>query len=748
MLPTMIAALAMIGVSRLVGWDTGSRWWWVWLAAAGASAMVGSVFIAMRNRLSDTQCGGVLDDRLGLKSQIRSAIELDSDQSLSDQSAGFIALAQRHARSAAAGVEIQNAMEPVETKNWWRGGSVFLLVIAAGIWMPMRTNAQQAKPIVIPDQAIASIQSVGETVDDESEDGADENSPEVREAFSELESLKEELARGVEDPSQANAQTAAKLEQLADAIEDEIDREQSESQELSDRIAKSQNQARPDPLEEQAWDQPVDHFADAIKEQEYNKAQESLDELREQLGQMSDEQRDDLAEQLEQLAEAVEPDPLEDETGEQNDRGRLDDLAESIRDEARRVREPDQSEPGAQSPTEPKPEPEPDSGKESDQQSERESSEKVPSEKTPSEQSPPEKDSSNGTESEKGAKEEEPRDSRQSGEEPSDQPTEQPSGQQSDQPSEPKDSGKQQQGESREQSEGSASEPSKGAKPGKEEEVAQQDQQENGDDGEGDESKEITQESEQGEPGAQQGQQTDKDQPEQGSGDQQRQGTEQTGQTPQGDDQSSKENQQQRDGQQSLDEALEEMEKRRERSNRNQDRADEIRREAKKLIDPDQSQEQTEGDSTIVRPDKNQQDQSAGTGDDPRTNNEIAKGDDPDATRNFVPVDASGGDQADNAQPVGKWYAPEGESPEPAGAAKAAQRFREASQQAQQAVEKQQVPRKYRRVVREVFKRVNDRADAIETGGKVAPQGKDATPKPGPDKSGPEPSSKSTGGDE
>ncbi|MFG0314650.1 MAG: hypothetical protein ACF8LL_10755, partial [Phycisphaerales bacterium] len=58
----------------------------------------------------------------------------------------------------------------------------------------------------------------------------------------------------------------------------------------------------------------------------------------------------------------------------------------------------------------------------------------------------------------------------------------------------------------------------------------------------------------------------------------------------------------------------------------------------------------------------------------------------------------------------------------------AAQRLRRASQEAQKALEEQQVPRRYRHLVREVFQRVQDRADEIEGDGRIAPQGQDAVP--------------------
>jgi len=93
-----------------------------------------------------------------------------------------------------------------------------------------------------------------------------------------------------------------------------------------------------------------------------------------------------------------------------------------------------------------------------------------------------------------------------------------------------------------------------------------------------------------------------------------------------------------------------------------------------------------------------------------------------------VPVDGRDKEGGSGGEPVGKWYGPEGEATEPGQSSQTAQRFRRASEQAQRAIDEQQVPRRYRHLVREAFERVKERADAIEGGGTIAPQGKDAVP--------------------
>jgi len=690
---TLGGALVLIVFSRLIGWELGSALWWGWLVVAGAAAMVPSGISAMRARLSDAQGAGVLDDRLGLKSQIRSAIELDGDREMKEQMPGFVALAIAQAESAAGRVEVQRAMDPVETRHWKRAGAVLALAAAVGIWMPMRDEAVRGSVPAVPEQAIAQIDSAQGSIEKTSEA---EGSPAVQEAIEELESLKEELAQGVDDPEQANARTAAKLEELADALDEQAQQDQADANELADRIAQAQNQ------DEQLGDQQLDEFAQAIKEQEYADAQKELESLREQLDQMSDAQREELADQLEQLADAVEPDSVADESQPEESANEsanepAQELADSLREEAEQIREPE-----PESKPEPKPQPESD---QSDQQSDQQPEEQ--SEPQGGESTQDQQDQSAADQQEKKEQQE------QSGEKQSGE--QQPSDQSGEEQAEQQES----QGDQGEQGDQSKQTQKQGEN--------QSEQEQQGEKQEG----QRPEQSEQGEQEDQPGQDQPGEQPNEQPGEERQEQQGESGQSGESDQQ-----QQQRRGQRSLDETLQEMERRKEQAQRSQEQADEIREQARELIEPDPSQEPSqtqeqgeEGEGRRAQPDENQPEQQGSPGDGPRTGEGEPAINDPDAVRDFVPVDASGTDQADNAKPVGKWYAPDGEAPDPGSAKQTAQRFNEAAEQARQSVIGDKVPRKYRRVVREAFKRVQERADAMESGGKVAPQGKDATPK-------------------
>ncbi len=669
-------ALVLIGLSKAIGWATGSNWWWGWIAGASTGALVLGVVDALRARLSDAQGAGVLDDRLGLKSQLRSAIELDADWETKEQTPGFVALALAQAQSAAGQVEVHRAMDPIDTKYWKQAGVLIVLAIVAGIWLPVRVESVSTPVRVVPEQAIAQIDSIRDSIVDEIEV---EESPAVQEAIAELESLKEELAQGVDDPEQANARAAAKLEELAEALDEQAQQDQADANEFADRIAQAQN------LEEQLGDDLLKDFAQAIKEQEYADAQKELDALREQLDQMSDAQREALAGQLEQLADAVDPDPLEADPMPEP----AQDLADSLREEAKQIRE---SEPESESPPESAQQPENQSGQQSDPQSDPQSTESAQDQK--------EKEGQQGQQGQSDESGKEQSGQKQSSEhQPSDQPSEQPTKQQES----TEEQGKQEDQSTPTQKQG--------------EQQGQQEQQNQTQEG---------QRPEQDEQGKQENQPR-QDQSSESNGEEQQEQQETQGQ--------SKQQQQNQQGQRSLDETLRNLERRKERAQRTQEQADDIRQQARELIEQEPSQPQDQGEerqggralSEENQPEQPEQRRSPGDGSRMGENEPLMN--DPNAVSDFVPVDASGPDQTENTNPVGKWYASDGAPLDPGRARQVAQRFKEASKQAQQAIEQHQVPRKYRRVVREAFKRIQERADAIESDGKIAPQGKDATPK-------------------
>jgi hypothetical protein len=77
---------------------------------------------------------------------------------------------------------------------------------------------------------------------------------------------------------------------------------------------------------------------------------------------------------------------------------------------------------------------------------------------------------------------------------------------------------------------------------------------------------------------------------------------------------------------------------------------------------------------------------------------------------------------------VGEWFDPNRQELPPGERAAAASELRRAARRARDAVENQQVPRRYRDLVQRVFDRVDQRAEEVG-GGSIAPQGQDAPAK-------------------
>lgn len=620
MVIALLIAVGGIGVSKLIGWSMGSRWWWGWIVLATGFALVMAMIGALRDRMTPAQGGGMLDDRLGFQSQIRSAIELDGDKEARAQSPGFVTIAQANASRLAGYVKVSQAMPMMDYTNWKRASGLLVLAIGLGIWAPMLEWGTPSPLQTVPSSAIAKIDAVSQSLD--ALDEGEEKSEEVQKAVEELEALREELANGVEDQSQANARAAAKLDEIADDLDERAASDREQAQELSDRLAQAQNQLAEEEKDNNIWNQQLDEFSQSIEDQRYDDASEQFNELKEQLDGLSDEDRQALSDQLEELANAVEPDRTE--------RDPAKDLADSIREEAKDIREQKKS-------------------TQEETKTENQSSEERESQKTEEQSDPDQRDGEKGTE--------------------------------------------QNQSESQETSEQGDSESQKD----KDNESGEKKQA----DGDGNEE------------GTEQRVQADGDD----KGDQRQSEGEKEGDSQSGDQKQKR----------SVQEVLDEMQRRKGQSRKAQEQSENIREQVRELMDSEQMPEDQEKTGQQGVDSQQTQDENAGNkGDEPRVKENQRTPENAVDGQEYVTVDGSDPESNESGDPVGQWYAPDGETGTQSQAGNTVQRLRNASQRAQRAVDEQQVPRKYRQLVRDTFKRVNERADAIESGGKIAPQGKDA----------------------
>lgn len=682
---TLAIALLIIVGSRIIGWESASRLWWGWIVLAIFVAFGIGFVRAFQLRLSDKQSGGILDERLGLKGQIRSAIEFET-QTIDQVSAGFVELSIAQASKAAQHVDIQDAIDTPDAKAWWRAAIILILIVVVGIWVPLRAPGSGPVPSSIPIAAIESIDHAQELIEEVQSVNESEESPKVQRAIEEINELKEELANGVNDSEQAETLAAAKLEQLADALEEESQQQEQEAREISERIAEAQNRALNEPSDELdqqgAWDELVDQLANEIQDQDFEEAQRLIEDIEQQMNGMDESQREELEQQLEELADAIEPDQAE--------------MSEDVDKEDQESTESKKKEPPSSDPS-------------SDEQSQSEQSEQT---KENSQEESPKSNEDNSL-------------NQDSKEESTDRETEENTGnQESDQSQEQSKDGTQQEKKSGQQSKDS--EPKEQSQDGSKEQSGEQSNDSN--------SQESTSEQES----------VEEDRDSDSNGKQQeravREGSNESQES--GDLRESSQDQQSEnpseDQIRSLKERLDEMESKKNQSQRRNEQAQDIRDEAQRLIqDPQQPEEDT--DQRESNGESNPQDiedlQSRGTGS-RGSDKEISENtikDDFESDPEYVPFDAADQNVDPSNDPVGKWYAPDGDTQAPQQSGIAAERFRQASKKAQKAIEQQQVPRKYRKVVKEAFQRVQDRADSLESsnqsGSKVAPQGKDAVSK-------------------
>lgn len=703
---TLSVAIGVVLADRVFLGVLPIAWWAVAVLAAMVGVVMGSMR-AVRRAPSLLGSAGVLDDRLQLSSRLRSALELGANQD--KQSAGFIELAMRDAQARSDGIDVRAARPDPQPRAWWVSLTLLLALIAVGLWAPLHSTGPNQPPAEPPMRALAGIDAASEITDELAErDDAPES---VRQELDELEALRNELEQGVTDQDEADARTASQLEQLAQAMEDESQQARDRANALSESIDAARNQAR---AAQEQWDPRVEEFADSMREQRFDDAAEQIESLNDSLDSLSPDERERIAQQLEELANAIEPEPAPKSDAEPDPK--VEQLADPVDpttpsepaadEETERSQDPQpQSQPEAESEPQPEqrdPEQSDDGSDPTDSDSESQSdSEPEPSpqrdlseslrEQAQQMRESPQQEASDGDQGERDGAQQDQQPPQQ-GQEPQPQPQQ---GEQAESQGNESSQEPQQQQESQEQSEQGGEQP--------EQNQGQQDTQ--------------------GEQPAQQ------EAAEQNQEQQQQQGSERQGQEQQQTPQDQREGRQQGEQQnESLEERLRRMEQQQQRSQRDQQQSQRLREQAQRLMRPqDEQQPEPEQGEGRAMPESENDPQSRGAGDgerDPNTPELVPD----DNQSQFVPVDARDQDATEGGQPVGKWYGPEGEPLDPGQSSQTAQRFRRASQQAQRAIDEQQVPRRYRHLVREVFERVKSRADSINDGGRIAPQGQDATP--------------------
>ncbi|MCA9303654.1 MAG: hypothetical protein KC996_06000 [Phycisphaerales bacterium] len=663
----------LLAVAAVRYWAHADWWPGIPIATGLVCVLIAGVLTA-RRWWSLARAAGEADTQLGLKDELRSAIELDPNRG------GFAKLAVQASEHRAAELQAGSVRFTLQRTPWIISGIATAIMILVGVWMPQRApTSPKPSPLAIAqaNRTARALDAAAETLDRSSET----ENPRVREAIDELADLEEEL---LQDPARADdapARAAAKLDQLADELDRDADEQDQLRRELADRITEHTNNQS----------SPLDEFADALSQQDYESAREAMENLREQSEGMSDAEREALREQLEQLANAIEPDNA-DQPERATEPTRTPDPQEDLDPSAEPPDQPQETDPINDPQSSDKPEP-----TESDRLSEalREEAERLREQP----KQPPvskEKNKDDPAQNEQDTRNQEP-----AGSQPESNSTEQNQSPTENTPPEQQNENKEQPG-SNEQPTGEKKpqpDPSSSERSEREQEPGQQQPQQTNDG--------QPQPMEDDPEGSQPSQQSEK-QP----GDQSKETT--TNRRPGGEG-----NQEQRD---SLDEVLREMDEAKQRGEGQRRDAEELRRAARELIEPDQNPSEQHAPGA-----EDEGNTPSPLGDRPDGNKPTNPPRDPGDQPEYIPVDGRNSDNISDARKAGEWYAPDDPDATPSDRARSAERLRQAAHAAKRAVDAQQVPRKYRDLIRDVYERVEKRADSSQPTGAVTP-GKDAQP--------------------
>lgn len=714
-------ALVATGVLRLL---TGDARWWVVPVGAVAVAVVVTLVWAVSRRWTAGRAAGEIDRANGTEGALRTALEITDD----DGEPAFVAMARARGESVASVVDPRKGVAPARWDGWWWAAAVGAGCVLVGLFVPRLEARAPGGPDPLPQVGLAMDGVEGARNEMAAVDPGALPEPEAwSKAQAELDALDEELRNG-EGRSDAPARTAAALDDAADELERQNDLAAAEERALRERADSFEPRDRTDAS------RLVERLTDALARNDMGEAQRAAGELDRLSEGMTDEQRRGLAETLEDLASTLDPDadgasppqPWADAGYEPMDQ--LGPNEQPDTPPAQAVPPQDQAEGNAPPPGEHEEHPKdlPEALRNRAEELRKPPQERGQSNDQSRQQPQDERrgDQRNSSPQQQG----------QSGQDRKGQPGEQEQGRQGNDPSsqqQPDEAGRTEPGERSGNEPKPAEQPSdqsdnqpgnqSGERPG-EQQGRPGNQPRPGEPGQ------------QGQPSQQQGQQPGQQpgqEPRENLG--QTRGEQQGGEGQQGQPQTqpgSRSDQQGADPQDraregaqpgatqqpepgerpggepgAVERAVRDMQQRSQGREQNRRVAEALRERSRGLIDPER------------------RDGPGGAG---RDDTPLVRRDPIDNPAQFEPVDATGANDPGADEParmVGEWYDPHRRELPAGERTEAAGELRRAARRARDAVENQQVPRRYRDLIQRVFDRVDKRADEV---GGPAPQGEDA----------------------
>ncbi|MEM8872873.1 MAG: hypothetical protein AAGD32_01325 [Planctomycetota bacterium] len=267
-----------------------------WLIGGAVLALVAAMIWAFVNRPAEHEAAVAIDEKLGLKSKFASALSFRND------SDPFARAAVQDAEQTATGVNLGKEFRPAFPNSAWLALAVLLGMGATAAFLgdfdlfnnpaedPAVLAQQQQAEVeakAVVERALQTINAAPPVV------MADES---VEQAKADLESL---LASPTFQPEQARQTASQSLESLQDALAEQV----RGNQKFAEAREQQRMLANMPPLE--GADGPVGEASDAIKEGDFSKATEAIEQLVDDFQEMTPEKQAEATQQMQQMAQQL-----------------------------------------------------------------------------------------------------------------------------------------------------------------------------------------------------------------------------------------------------------------------------------------------------------------------------------------------------------------------------------------------------------------------------------------------------------
>lgn len=299
-----IASLSLIAARRLWPLPIDDAWL---LAAPVGVAIITAAALAVSQRWSVERAARELDQRLGLRDALSSALALHtraisaSSHQPAAESAALARLAIADAEALAARVSVAAALPALPPRRWlgWFSGGV--LTLAAAWFTSQHWQPAAPRVIVATPRQTQEARSVVEQAKDALAKAHAAGALQPDAAASAISDVEKELASGDLSPRDATRAAAERLQAAADQIEDRA--EQTEQDANAVRDALRELRARADARESQASD--ASPLAKALQSGDATRAAAEIERLQQSLADLPPDERARVADELDALAEQL-----------------------------------------------------------------------------------------------------------------------------------------------------------------------------------------------------------------------------------------------------------------------------------------------------------------------------------------------------------------------------------------------------------------------------------------------------------